>query len=122
MRQIVIYVEGGGDNSQCRSEIRNGLDALLRKQKQAAQRKNIGWKLVPCGSFTRSIAPFSAPRAGWCAVADTSILRRTILPKPASRRQKPLRREFASDAADTTRIGRNDTKALRTPVGSRSPC
>ena len=50
MRQIVIYVEGGGDNSQCRSEIRNGLDALLRKQKQAAQRKNIGWKLVPCGS------------------------------------------------------------------------
>ena len=49
MKAIAIYVEGGGDTAQQRAELRNGFDALLRAQKQAARAKRLGWKLVPSG-------------------------------------------------------------------------
>jgi hypothetical protein len=49
MKEIAIYVEGGGDSAQQRAELRHGLDELLKSQKQAARAKRLGWKLVPSG-------------------------------------------------------------------------
>jgi Domain of unknown function (DUF4276) len=49
MKEVAIYVEGGGDTAQQRAELRNGLDRLLNTQKQAARDKRLRWKLVPCG-------------------------------------------------------------------------
>ncbi len=49
MNEIAIYVEGGGDTAQQRAELRNGLDRLLDRQKQAARTKRLKWKLVPSG-------------------------------------------------------------------------
>jgi hypothetical protein len=49
VKEIAIYVEGGGDNAQQRAELRNGFDRLLDLQKQAARAKRLGWKLVPSG-------------------------------------------------------------------------
>lgn len=49
MKKIAIYVEGGGDTAQQKAELRNGFDQLLNVQKQAAQVKRLGWKLVPSG-------------------------------------------------------------------------
>lgn len=50
MSGIAIYVEGGGDNVHQKAELRAGLDALLRAQKDAARVRKLRWKLVPCGT------------------------------------------------------------------------
>jgi hypothetical protein len=49
VKEIGIYVEGGGDTAQQKAELRNGFDQLLNAQKQAARAKRLGWKLVPSG-------------------------------------------------------------------------
>ena len=49
MKEIAIYVEGGGDTAQQKAELRNGFDQLLNAQKQAARAKRLRWKLVPSG-------------------------------------------------------------------------
>lgn len=46
---IAIYVEGGGDQPAGKAQLRQGLDALLGVQKDAARKRGLGWKLVPCG-------------------------------------------------------------------------
>jgi len=58
MKEIAIYVEGGGDKADQRSELRNGFDRLLDKQKQSARRKGIGWKLVPSGGRDQAYSAF----------------------------------------------------------------
>lgn len=68
MTDIAIYVEGGGDNIQQKTELRQGLDALLRDVKSRAQAKRHGWKLVPCGGRNATYDAFvnalrSAPAA-----------------------------------------------------------
>lgn len=49
MKDLAIFVEGGGDSKEQKAEIRRGLDALLGKVKDEARAKKLGWKLVPCG-------------------------------------------------------------------------
>ena len=49
MKGIAIYVEGGGDTTQQKAELRIGFDLLLRAQKQAARAKRLRWTLVPSG-------------------------------------------------------------------------
>ncbi len=58
MRRIAIYVEGGGDTAQQKSELRVGLDCLLNPQKQAAREKRLLWRLVPSGSRNFAFAAF----------------------------------------------------------------
>lgn len=60
MREIAIYVEGGGDTAQQKAELRVGFDELLRHQKQAARNKRLGWKLVPTGSRNNAYQSFMA--------------------------------------------------------------
>ncbi|BAC89093.1 DUF4276 family protein [Gloeobacter violaceus] len=47
---IAIYVEGGGDSSESKAQLRQGFEALFGPQKQAARSRRLGWKLVMCGS------------------------------------------------------------------------
>lgn len=49
MSGIAIYVEGGGDYTDQKAELRAGFDALLRTCKEAARARKLHWKLVPCG-------------------------------------------------------------------------
>lgn len=58
MKEIAIYVEGGGDTAQQRAELRNGFDQLLGIQKQAARTKRLKWKLVPSGSRNEAYRNF----------------------------------------------------------------
>ncbi len=60
MREIAIYVEGGGDTAQQKAELRIGFDNLLHPQKQAARTKRLGWKLVPSGSRDSAFQAFIA--------------------------------------------------------------
>src|SRR5260221_14731337 len=58
MKEIAIYVEGGGETLQYQVELRNGLDILLGSQKQSARDKKLGWKLVPCGGRDQAYKAF----------------------------------------------------------------
>ena len=49
MTGIAIYIEGGGDSSSGKAQLRMGFDALLHPQKNAARARKMGWKLVLCG-------------------------------------------------------------------------
>jgi hypothetical protein len=49
MTSIAIYVEGGGDSRDGKAALRQGFDALLDRQKNAARIRKMGWKVVLCG-------------------------------------------------------------------------
>jgi hypothetical protein len=70
MTEIAIYVEGGGDTSQQRAELRIGFDRLLAEQKQAARNKRLNWRLVPSGSRNGAYKAFIQASAN----ADPSTL------------------------------------------------
>jgi hypothetical protein len=52
---IAIYIEGGGDSTSSKAQLRQGFDALLAPQKDAARARKMHWKLVLCGG--RNVKP-----------------------------------------------------------------
>jgi hypothetical protein len=58
MKEIAIYMEGGGDTAQQRAELRTGMDALLRAPKQVARDKRLRWRLIPCGGRQQTFDAF----------------------------------------------------------------
>lgn len=60
MKDIAIYVEGGGDTVQQKAELRTGLDALLGSQKASARAKRLGWRLAPSGGRQAAFDAFQA--------------------------------------------------------------
>jgi Domain of unknown function (DUF4276) len=56
---IAVYVEGGGDSAHGRAALRQGLDALLTVQKEAARQRRLHWKTVMCGSRSMAFAAFA---------------------------------------------------------------
>ena len=72
MRSIAIYVEGGGQGKSGRAALRQGFDAFLDKQKQAARSRRWRWKLACVGSRNDAFKAFrNATRKG---DADTVVL------------------------------------------------
>jgi len=51
VKRIVIYVEGGGDSTQQKSELRRGFDELFSVQRQAARTRGVSLTFVPAGSI-----------------------------------------------------------------------
>lgn len=51
-------MEGGGDNRDRKTALRQGMDALLAPLKDAAERKDLRWKLVCCGSRNAALRAF----------------------------------------------------------------
>ncbi|HQU44967.1 MAG TPA: DUF4276 family protein [Pirellulales bacterium] len=60
MKTISVYVEGGGHLMQQRKELRKGLDALMRVQKEAALAKGLRWRVVPSGNNQEAYEAFQA--------------------------------------------------------------
>jgi hypothetical protein len=58
VKEIAIYLEGGGDTAQQKAELRTGMDALLGPEKQAAREKKLGWRMVPCGGGPQTFDAF----------------------------------------------------------------
>src|SRR3990172_9056803 len=58
MSGIAIYVEGGGDHTHQKADLRRGFDALLRTQKDSAGLQRLRWKLVPCGGRNAAYEAF----------------------------------------------------------------
>ncbi|MBI2318833.1 MAG: DUF4276 family protein [Betaproteobacteria bacterium] len=60
MTGIAIYVEGGGDHTDQKAQLRTGFDVLLKAQKDAARARRLHWKLVPCGGRNAAYDAFVA--------------------------------------------------------------
>jgi hypothetical protein len=58
MTSIAIYVEGGGDGRDGKAALRQGFDALLDRQKNAARIRKLRWKLVLCGGRDTAFEAF----------------------------------------------------------------
>ncbi|HWG44014.1 MAG TPA: DUF4276 family protein [Gemmataceae bacterium] len=58
MKEIAIYLEGGGDSAQQKAELRTGMDALLDPEKQAARNKQLRWRMIPSGGRGQTFDAF----------------------------------------------------------------
>ena len=58
MRGVAIYLEGGGDGKESRSELRRGMDAFFDKIKAPALAKPLRWKLIACGGRQQTYEAF----------------------------------------------------------------
>jgi len=58
MNEIHIYVEGGGDTAQQKSDLRQGFDCLLSRAKDKAREKRFRWSLIPCGGRQQAYEAF----------------------------------------------------------------
>lgn len=58
VREIRIYVEGGGDRSDTRAAIREGFSHFLHPLRQLAQERGIRWTITACGSRNAAFANF----------------------------------------------------------------
>lgn len=58
VKEIRIYAEGGGDDSQTRSLIRKGFSGFLKKLIAKAREKRIRWQIIACGSRNDAFSNF----------------------------------------------------------------
>ena len=58
MRDILIFMEGGGDGRGSKTALRQGMDVLLAPLKSAARSKALRWELTACGSRTDAFREF----------------------------------------------------------------
>jgi hypothetical protein len=49
VREVRIYVEGGGSNERARTKLRRGLNRFLGSLCELARVKRIRWQVIPCG-------------------------------------------------------------------------
>ena len=62
MRDVKIYLEGGGDAQSTRADIRLGFHQFLHAVREAAQRNRARVDVVPCGSKVEARDKFLASR------------------------------------------------------------
>ena len=72
MTGIAIYIEGGGDSTSGKAQLRQGFDALLARQKNAARARKLHWKLVLCGGRNATFDAFQ--HATKTAVSEIVVL------------------------------------------------
>ncbi len=58
VKEVAIYLEGGGDSAQQKAELRTGMDALLDPEKRAARDKELRWRMIPCGGREQTFDAF----------------------------------------------------------------
>jgi Domain of unknown function (DUF4276) len=62
VREIRIYVEGGGDRSDTRAAIREGFSHFLKPLRERARHRGIGWSITACGSRNAAFEAFRTAR------------------------------------------------------------
>lgn len=58
-REVRLYVEGGGDESQGKARLREGFSKFLRPVIQRCRDLRVGWKVIACGSRNATYDAFS---------------------------------------------------------------
>jgi len=49
VKDIAIYVEGGGDTAQTLDPFRRGMSAFMKSVVDAVRQRHIRWRVIPCG-------------------------------------------------------------------------
>jgi len=72
VKEVRIYVEGGGDREETRAAIRRGMGEFLEPLRRLARRRRIGWKIVACGSRNAAFGAFrnalKMHPGAWCVL------------------------------------------------------
>lgn len=58
VKEIRIYVEGGGDGANTKALIKGGFNIFLKELRQIARSKQIGWEIIICGSRNNAFRNF----------------------------------------------------------------
>ena len=58
MRDIAIYMEGGGETATTKASLRQGMDMFLAALKSEARSRSMHWKLVCCGGRDSAFRAF----------------------------------------------------------------
>ncbi|MCP4695529.1 MAG: DUF4276 family protein [Gammaproteobacteria bacterium] len=58
VKEIRIYIEGGGDKKDTKKAIRIGFSEFLKELRQIAQKKRIRWQIIICGSRQNAFGDF----------------------------------------------------------------
>lgn len=58
VKQIRIYVEGGGDKKETKALLRKGFSRFMKDLVQMARSKRIKWNIILCGSRNRTFSDF----------------------------------------------------------------
>ncbi len=58
VKEIRIYIEGGGDKKDTKKAIRIGFSEFLKDLRQIAQKKKIRWQIIICGSRQNAFEDF----------------------------------------------------------------
>ena len=58
VREIRVYIEGGGDEKETRARLRQGFHAFLNSLIEAARSKRVRFRLVACGSRNAAFDDF----------------------------------------------------------------
>lgn len=59
VREVRIYIEGGGDRSDTRAAIREGFSRFLDPLRQLARTRGLRWAITVCGSRNEAFRNFS---------------------------------------------------------------
>jgi hypothetical protein len=59
VKEVVIYLEGGGDIRETQAQLRQGMDAFLRSLRQLADSKGWRWRLVALGGREQAFRRWS---------------------------------------------------------------
>ncbi|MCP5320938.1 MAG: DUF4276 family protein [Pseudomonadales bacterium] len=69
MKEVVIYLEGGGDIRETQAQLRQGMDAFLRSLRQFADSRGWRWRLVALGGREQAFRRWNRAVAN-----DTEVL------------------------------------------------
>lgn len=58
VKEIRIYIEGGGDKKDTKARIREGFSGFLKDLVQIARSKRIKWQIIICGSRNSAFSDF----------------------------------------------------------------
>jgi len=58
VREIRVYVEGGGNNNTSRRRVRGGFSSFLNPLRKLARQKRLGWTVIVCGPRPEAFESF----------------------------------------------------------------
>lgn len=58
MRELAIYLEGGGSGAQSKATLRQGMGEFLFELRELARNKRLHWKIVACGGRGQAFRMF----------------------------------------------------------------
>jgi len=101
LKGVAVYMEGGGNSADDKSLLRQGMSTFLSSLREAARRKRLAWKVVPCGSRNHARDAFlnankTSPEAFNVLLVDSEV--------PVARLSSPRTHLKQHDGWDLTEI------------------